>query len=123
MNNIHDFKKRLLFYLLFSFAPVWLGCLGIALGGIRAQALIVPLFAAFMFFPAIGSLLARLVCGQGFSDMRLRPRFRGNLRVYLAAWLLPVLLTLAGGGLYFLFRPDMIDRTFAMLTSMGVQRE
>ena len=116
-------RRSLLFYLLFSFAPVWIGCLVLALGGLRMQALMLPLFAIFMFFPAIGSILTRLVCREGFRDMRLRPRFRGNWGVYVCVWLLPALLTLAGGGLYFLFKPDMLDRSFTMLTAMGVARE
>ena len=114
-------KKALLLYLLFAFVPVWGGCALLMLGLMpNAQLIITPLFAMFMFMPAVSSLLTRLITKQGFTQMRLRPHFKGNLGVYAAAWFVPSLFTIVCAALFFFLEPQAFDATFGMLAAMGV---
>ena len=62
-----------------------------------------------MFFPTACMLLTRLLTREGFSDLLLRPRLKGNGKYYLIAYFgLPVLIVL-GAALYFILFPDKLD--------------
>ncbi|NLC78828.1 MAG: CPBP family intramembrane metalloprotease [Ruminococcaceae bacterium] len=65
--------------------------------------------SAMMFFPTLCSIVTRLATGENFTDMYLRPRFKGHVRFYLIAWLLPAVLTVAGAAFYFLIFPKRFD--------------
>lgn len=112
--------KSIVIFCLLAFIPVWAVCFLMLAFGTPAGGLVTVIFAGFMFMPAIASILTRLICKEGFSDMYIRPRFRGNIGKYLLAWFLPILLTLAGAALYFLLKPAMFDRTFSVLRAQGV---
>lgn len=62
-----------------------------------------------MFFPAACMLLTRLLTREGFGDLMVRPRFKGNGRTYLLAYFGPFLLAILGAALYFLVYPDKLD--------------
>ena len=108
--------KRVLIYVVITFALTWLYCLliiypianGEALTGIPAMATQL-LVAAGMFCPAIGVVLTRLVTREGFKNAWLKPNLKKNLRFYLLAWFGPGILTFAGAGLYFLLVPGSFD--------------
>jgi membrane protease YdiL (CAAX protease family) len=113
--------KSIILFCVIAFIPVWLVSavlllLGMATGGVG----VTLLFAAFMFMPAISSILTRLICREGFGDMYLRPHFRGNGWRYVLAWLLPIVLTLLGAVLFFLVYPALFDPSFSLLTSQGI---
>lgn len=60
-----------------------------------------------MFTPAASVLIAKAVTKEGFSDLRLKPNFKGNLKWYLSAYLLTPLVAFFGAGVYFvIFRND-----------------
>ncbi len=65
--------------------------------------------ALVMFTPALAHILTRLITREGWSNMLLRPRFRRGWPYWLAGWLLPPLLTILGGALYYLLFPDRFD--------------
>ena len=116
--------KSIVLFCAIAFAPVWLVCAvmlisGMAAGGAGATLL----FAAFMFMPAISSILTRLICREGFRDMHLRPHFRGNGWRYVLAWLLPIVLTLLGAALFFLVYPQLFDPSLSMLKAQGIAEE
>ena len=79
--------KRILIYVIVTFALTWAYCLlvvypiasGETLSGVPAAATQL-LVAAAMFFPAIGVLLTRLVTKEGFRDTWLRPHIKGNIK-------------------------------------------
>ena len=108
--------KRVLIYVIITFALTWAYCLlvvypianGETLTGIPAI-VIQLLVAAGMFFPAIGVVLTRLVTREGFKNAWLKPKLKKNLRFYLLAWFGPAILTFAGAGLYFLLVPGSFD--------------
>ena len=108
--------KRVIVYLVTTFALTWLYCLlvvypianGEALNGIPSVATQLTVAAA-MFCPAIGVLLTRLVTKEGFKSAWLRPHIKGNVKTYLLAWFGPAVLTFAGCAIYFLLFPGAFD--------------
>jgi len=120
-------KRRVFIFLGFAFGIAWLTALAIALtGGLVASpkvagsltlALIlmaVPMMGA----PAIAHVLTRLVTREGWRDMWLRPNFRRGWRYWALAWILPALLTVLGGALYFLFMPSDFDPQLGVIQRM-----
>lgn len=108
--------KRILIYIIITFALTWAYCLlvvypiakGESLQGIPAL-LTQYLVAAAMFFPAVGVFLTRLFTKEGFKNAWLKPNLKKNLRYYLLAWFGPGILTFAGMGIYFLLVPGSFD--------------
>lgn len=108
--------KRILIYIIITFALTWAYCLlvvypiakGESLQGIPAL-LTQYLVAAAMFFPAVGVFLTRLFTKEGFKNAWLKPNLKKNLRYYLLAWFGPGILTFAGMGIYFLLIPGSFD--------------
>ena len=116
--------KRILIYIVITFALTWAYCLlivypianGEALSGVPAAATQLVVAAA-MFFPAIGVLLTRLFTKEGLKAAWLKPNLRKNLKYYLLAWFGPGILTFAGMGIYFLLFPDQLDLSFGYFTA------
>ena len=113
-------RRRLAIYLAFTFVlswGIWIPA-GLALGtfehGEASSPAMMALIAAGMFLPLVGALVANRVCGQqGSIDLCLRPNIKGNVRLYLAAWFLPALITLLGDALFFALNPQLFDPTFS----------
>ncbi len=108
--------KPILLFCLLAFAPVWAACFVLMRAEGIDQTLLTLIFAGFMFMPALASILTRLICKEGFQNMYLRPRFRGNIGRYALAWFLPILLSAAGAALYLVLRPEL----FNPVTGVGV---
>lgn len=114
-NKKQDFK-RILIYILITFALTWVYCLlvvyplanGETLNGIPSLATQL-LVAAAMFFPAIGVFLTRLITREGFKNTWLKPNLKKNIRYYLLVWFGPGILTFAGAALYFLIFKGSFD--------------
>ena len=108
--------KRVLVYLIVTFALTWVYCLivvypianGESLSGIPSVVTQLVVAAA-MFFPALGVLLTRLITKEGFRNTWLKPKLKKKLRFYLLAWFGPAILTFAGMGIYFLLIPGSFD--------------
>ena len=108
--------KRILIYIIITFALTWAYCLlvvypmarGETLDGIPAL-LTQYLVAAAMFFPAVGVFMTRLFTKEGFKNAWLKPNLKKNLKYYLLAWFGPGVFTFAGMGIYFLLVPGSFD--------------
>ena len=72
---------------------------------------------ACMFTPMLSVILTRLVTGEGTRDLYLAPRFRGQVRWYLAAWFATPLLVYAGALLYFVVFPQDFDPMGSVLAA------
>jgi len=120
--------KRIGIYLTFAFGISWATGLVIYLtGGLEnsptyeiagAQiGLAYILLATFyMFGPAIANILTRLITREGKKDLFLRPNFdKGRWLSYLAAWILPGILTVIGMVLFFTLFPGHFDRELSPL--------
>lgn len=69
----------------------------------------VSLIASVMFIPTIGMILTRLILREGFGNLYIKPKIRGNVRFYLCGWLFPVVATLLGAAVYFLVFRSRFD--------------
>ena len=72
---------------------------------------------ACMFTPMLSVILTRLVTGEGARDLYLAPRFRGQVRWYLAVWFATPLLVYAGALLYFVVFPQDFDPMGSVLAA------
>ena len=115
--------KPVFWFVLFAFLPVWAVCAAFLIFGYTDNTLLLAAITGFMFMPALASVLARLICREGFSGMMLRPRFRKNALPYVLSWLLPLCMTILCAAFYFLIYPGMFDSTFTALRASGVSAE
>ncbi len=108
-------KKQVIIYLLWTFGAAYL-----------IQFLTASLYknnrmagqlvlAAMMFVPAVGVVLS----GAKLKDMGWKPQIRKNRKPILTAWFAPVILSVIGAGLYFLFFPKHLDLSGEYILVMG----
>ena len=114
--------RRVLLFCLLAIAISGTAALYIAMnGGLAAlegtQALIV-LALWYMPGPALAHLLTRLLTREGWQNLWLRPHFRQGWRAWAIAWLLPGLLVIGGGVVYFLIFPKYFDSTFGVARAL-----
>jgi uncharacterized protein len=114
--------RRIVIFLAFAFGIAWLTALVIYLtGGLVDSPQIAPginlaailLATAYMWAPALGNILTRLVTREGWKDMRLRPHFKKGWPYWLAGWFLPVVMTLTGAALFFALFPQYFDASLS----------
>lgn len=127
--------RRVFIFLLVAYGIAWATAAALFLtGGLTDSPELLPglgitlatvlLPTAYMFAPAVGNVVARFLTGEGRANLRIRPHLRGSLRVYVAAWFAPVLLTLVGAGIYFAvfsasFDPGLTTYTEALRQAAG----
>ena len=84
----------------FWFAAVYPRALPLMEAGksVFSDSLTVMLVGAGMFFPALGVVVTRLITGEGFRNMWIKPvQFRRTWKYYVAGWLGPIALVAVGG--------------------------
>lgn len=109
-------KKRLSLYLALAFALAWMPAFVLlATGHPYGSTVFFACMVFAMFMPALSSILTRLITKEGFAGLMLRPRFRGRIKYYIAGWLLPGVLILAGAALYFAVFPHTFDSSLSFL--------
>ena len=125
-------RKRLMLYLGLAFGIAWAVALVIALtGGLTNSPLLVPEFGitlalvllslGYMWAPALAHLLTRVITAEGWQGTGLRLGLRRGWRYYLAAWLVPALMTLLGALVYFLVFPGQFSTMQVdMLSAQGL---
>jgi uncharacterized protein len=110
--------RRILIFLGFSFGIAWITALIIYLnGGLVGSPQIAPgvslaallLATAYMWAPALGNILTRIITREGWKDLGLRPNFKKSWPYWLAGWFLPVAMTLFGAALFFVLFPQYFD--------------
>ncbi len=112
-------KKRLILFVVFTFVIAWILFLLVPILGIPyGTSNSIILVAAAMFAPALGSILTRLVTKEGFQNMYLRPRFKGNIRYYLLVFFGPTVLLVVSAAVYFLLFPGSFDPNFTALKEL-----
>jgi len=123
-------QRRIAIFLALAFGISWATALVIYLtgglekspalnvAGINISLAMVLLATGYMFGPAIANLLTRLITKEGKTDLNLRPHFKqGRWVYYLAAWVLPGVLVIAGSVLFFAIFPKFYDSELSMLTT------
>lgn len=59
-----------------------------------------------MFTPAISVIISKLACRDMLNDLYLKPKFKGNLKWYIASYFLTPFIAFAGAVIYFLIFKD-----------------
>lgn len=96
----------------FWFAAVYPRALPLMEAGksVFSDSVTVMLVGAGMFFPALGVVITRLLTGEGFRNVWIKPvHFRRTWKYYVAGWLGPIALVAVGGVAYFLLSPGQFD--------------
>jgi membrane protease YdiL (CAAX protease family) len=68
--------------------------------------------------PALANIFTRLVTKEGWGNLLLRLNFKHGWRLYLAAWLMPLMATIVGGGLFYLLSPQSFDPNLGQVRGM-----
>lgn len=124
--------KRILIFLAFAFGIAWSIALVIYLtGGLVDSPVLfevpgvmtltlagVLLAVGYMWAPALGNILTRLVTREGWRASKLQPRLRRGWPYWLAAIFLPAVLTIIGAVVYYLLFPQHFDPELSVLQSM-----
>ncbi|MEA3327714.1 MAG: CPBP family intramembrane glutamic endopeptidase [Chloroflexota bacterium] len=121
-------KKRIFIYLAFAFGISWtIGLVifltgglenspSLSFAGVQVTLAYVLLATIYMFGPAIANILTRLLTKEGKKDLFIQPHFDNRRwHMYIAAWLLPGVLTIAGIIIYFLLFPWHFDAELTMI--------
>lgn len=124
-------KKRIFIYLGFAFGISWTTGLVIYFtGGLEKSPLFtiageqislayILLATVYMFGPAFANIITRVITKEGKADLLLQPNFENKRWVYyLAAWILPGILTIAGIIIFFILFPKFFDATLSSLLKM-----
>jgi membrane protease YdiL (CAAX protease family) len=109
--------KRILVFLAFAFGVPWTAALVLYLTiGMedmeKAQGLANNIAIAT---PWLANLAARLITKEGWRHLMLRPNFRRGWQSYLAAWLLPPVLIIGGGVVFYLLFPLTYDANLTLV--------
>jgi len=123
MNKQID-TRRITIFLAFAFGIAWITGLIIYLtGGLANSPQIVPgislalvlMATAYMWAPALGNILTRLITHEGWKDVGLRPRFKKGWRYWLAGWVLPAGMTVFGAAVFFVLFPQYFDAGLSLV--------
>ena len=111
-------SRRIIIFLGFAFGIAWITGLVIYLtGGLANSPQIVPgislalvlMATVYMWAPALGNILTRLITREGWKDLGLRTNFKKGWRYWLVGWFLPVAMTLPGAAVFFVLFPQYFD--------------
>jgi membrane protease YdiL (CAAX protease family) len=129
--NIQLNSKRILIFITFVIVLSWVVVLAVKWSGMMDTNPTGGMMLAnyiIITLPALANVFTRVVTKEGWKNLWLRLNIKHGWRFYLAAWLLPLLATGVGGGLYFLFFPQAFDpglsqvrATFAPIPSLAAQ--
>ncbi len=109
-------KKRAIAFTAITFFMSWTLAGVIYFFGLAQSPLYTPLLVVYMLFPAIGSLITRAYTREGFKDMKIRLKLTKNSSKYLfLAILAPVVLSVLGAIVYFLFFPWNFDSSMPLV--------
>lgn len=111
--------KRIILFIFLSFLPVWAACFWLMSSSAALLLYGGQVFLLCMFAPSAAMLLTRFFTKEGFSDIRLRPHWKGNFKWYLAAWFGPSALIAAGAALWFLLNPGRFDPTCSAFAGLA----
>lgn len=129
--NTHLNTKRILIFLTFVIVVSWAVVLAVKQSGMMETNPTGGMMLAnyiIITLPALANIFTRMVTKEGWENLWLRPNIKRGWRFYLAAWLLPLLATIVGGGLFYLLFPQVFDpnlsqvrAVFAPIPSLATQ--
>jgi uncharacterized protein len=111
-------QRRISIFLAFSFGIAWVTGLVVFLtGGLAHSPEIAPgvtlafilIASVYMWAPALANIFTRMITKEGWRASLLRPRIKSAWPYWLAAWVLPAVMTIAGAALFYLLYPQYFD--------------
>lgn len=128
MNTKLDLK-RIYIFLAITFGLAWIVALIIyRTGGLQNSPVLMPgapitlavvlLVSLVMWSPTLAHVLTRWLTREGWKNTYLRPRIKRGWPYWLAAWLLPGILTLIGLIIFFLLFPQTYDPSLGKLQEL-----
>ncbi len=108
--------KKFWIYILVTFGFGWL-CQGLAIAAGAIPMLYTLLLSLCMFAPMFGVLAAEGGLKKARSGVRWKPRIRGRVRWWLAAWFLPAALAILGAAVFFLLFPNRFDPSMSIISA------
>ena len=116
MDQVTFNKKGTIKYLVWTFLIAWIMQVAVAVlyrSGLAAFGQLV--MSVMMFAPLLGVVLS----GQTLSGMGWEPRLKGKIRILLAAWFFPAVLSAVGAVVYFVIFPGHFDLSGEYLASVA----
>ncbi|MEJ5308707.1 MAG: CPBP family intramembrane glutamic endopeptidase [Anaerolineae bacterium] len=109
-------RKRILIFLALAFGLAWAGALLIFITGGLANSPFTYLIltVGYMGAPAIAHVLTRVITHEGWDALYLKPELRREWPYWVAAWLLPGVLTIVGILVFFVLFPQYYDPDLTM---------
>jgi membrane protease YdiL (CAAX protease family) len=117
--DTHLNTKRILIFLAFAFGISWAGIAAFRLTVGVDDPLKALMLANYVTLaaPALANVATRLITREGWGHLMLRPNFRRGWRLYLAAWLLPLVAMIVGGAIFYLLFPRSFDPDLGRMRS------
>lgn len=126
MERARAAKRRILIFLGFAFGIAWvIGLIIFLTGGLIHSPVLIPgsgitlagvlLALGYMMAPTLANILTRLITREGSHALYLRPHIRLGWLYWIAAWIVPAVLTLLGAALFFLLFPQYYDPALSTL--------
>lgn len=103
--------RRILIFLAFAFGVPWSAALVLYLTVGATDLMMAASLANLIFIstPALANVATRLITKEGWGYLWLWPKFRRGWPFYLAAILLPFLVVVVAGTIFYLVFPDSFD--------------
>lgn len=113
-------RNRILVFLALAFGIAWTGALLIYLTGglINSPFTYLILTVVYMGAPTIAHVLTRVITHEGWDVLYLKPGLRREWPYWVAAWLLPGMLTIVGMIVFFVLFPQYYDADLTMTKQM-----
>ena len=113
--------KRVWIFIAFAFGFAWLVALMLYLttGGLKPTAnTVLVLAVGYMGAPAFAHILTRLLTGEGWQGLYLRPNFRRGWLYWLICWVSPTIFTFMGMAIFFALYPQYFDPSLAAVKQL-----
>lgn len=116
MNESAFNQKGTINYLAWTFGLAWVMQIAVAILYQNGMTVFGQLLMCLvMFTPLLGVVLSK----NSLRGMGWKPIFKGNDKIILMAWFLPMLLTAIGAALYFFVFPEHFDLSGEVLVANG----
>lgn len=114
--------KKVKYFILISFLLTWALCSNLWLIGGYASPYKSIYILICMTLPALSAIIITLYNKKPLSSLLISPKFTGNKKYYLLAWLTPMVAIIVGGLAYFIVFPSEFDLSMSLyLKSMAYE--
>ena len=107
-------KKKFTVYIVFTFLIGWVLQIAASIFALSGNmALFSPLLSLAMFAPLAAAFIAK----ADLKSIGWKPQIKKNIKMYLACWFMPAVITVLGAVLFYAVMPGRLDVSGAYLTA------